>query len=107
MTEDDSHDVYRRSLSRPPSPALIDVAVEKSAGLSKKKFPRTIDVSGWIRVSQQPYGDAARGCHHRGDGPDASQRTISHNRQRRGVLVIEDARRSPWGCGGGSCRKVR
>jgi hypothetical protein len=30
------------------------------------------------------YGDAARGCHHRGDGPDASQRSISHNRQRLG-----------------------
>jgi len=29
------------------------------------------------------YGAAARGCHHRGDGPDASQRPISHSRQRR------------------------
>ena len=34
------------------------------------------------------YGDAARGCHHRGDGPDASQRPISHNRQRRGTLSL-------------------
>jgi hypothetical protein len=42
------------------------------------------------------YGDAARGCHHRGDGPDASQRVISYNRQRLGVLVIEARRRSPW-----------
>src|ERR1051326_8731000 len=34
------------------------------------------------------YGAAARGCHHRCDGPDASQRPISHSRQRREVLLI-------------------
>jgi hypothetical protein len=44
------------------------------------------------------YGDAARGCHHRGDGPDASQRTISFNRQRHRSLVSEALRRVPWGC---------
>jgi len=43
------------------------------------------------------YGDAARGCHHRGDGPDASQRVIANHRQRRGVLVSEAPRRDPWG----------
>jgi len=41
------------------------------------------------------YGDAARGCHHRGDGPDASQRSISHNRQRLGDLIEEASRRNP------------
>jgi hypothetical protein len=35
------------------------------------------------------YGDAARGCFHRGDGPDASQRRISHNRRRHEVLNDE------------------
>jgi hypothetical protein len=43
------------------------------------------------------YGDAARGCHHRGDGPDASQRVIANRRQRREVLVSEALRRDPWG----------
>ena len=42
-------------------------------------------------------GDAARGCHHRGDGPDASERVIANHRQRRGVLVSEALRRDPWG----------
>ena len=50
------------------------------------------------------YGDAARGCHHRGDGPDARQRPISHNRQRREHPVIGVSRRDPWGCIGGACR---
>src|SRR2546429_8911291 len=27
------------------------------------------------------YGVSARDCHHRGNGPDASQRPISHSRQ--------------------------
>ena len=44
------------------------------------------------------YGDAARGCHHRGDGPDASQRPISHNRRRHEDLIDEASRRSPFGC---------
>jgi hypothetical protein len=44
------------------------------------------------------YGDAARGCHHRGDGPDASQRTISHNRRRHEDLDEEGSRRNPFGC---------
>ena len=53
------------------------------------------------------YGDAARGCHHRGNGPDARQCTISHNRQRLGDLVIGAPRRNPWGCRGGTCRRER
>jgi hypothetical protein len=40
------------------------------------------------------YGDAARGCHHRGDGPDARQLPISHNRQRRERLVSKASRRT-------------
>jgi hypothetical protein len=51
------------------------------------------------------YGDAARGCHHRGDGSDASQRTISHNRQRRGHLIDEATWRNPLGYRGGTCRR--
>jgi len=42
------------------------------------------------------YGVAARGCLHRGDGPDARQRTIATNRQRLGVLRDEDTRRYRW-----------
>jgi len=67
------------------------------ANLSQKNISRTIDVSGFIQVSQHVYGDAARGCHHRGDGPDASQRVISNNRQRLGVLVIEGFAAIPVG----------
>src|SRR6202171_6363108 len=73
----------------------------------QKYFVRTIDVSVCIHVSQQLYGDATRGCHHRGDGPDASQRVISYNRQRLGVLVSEASRRYPRGCRGGTCRRDR
>src|SRR5215831_3590176 len=53
------------------------------------------------------YGVSARGCYHRGNGPDASQRPISHSRQRREVLFIEVLRRNPRGCRGGTCRKKR
>jgi len=53
------------------------------------------------------YGDAARGCHHRGDGPDASQRDISHNRQCLGDLIEEASRQNPLGYIGGACRRNR
>src|SRR6266581_3202714 len=53
------------------------------------------------------YGDAARGCHHRGDGPDACTRTISHDRQRLGDLSEEASWRHPWGCRGGRCNRNR
>src|SRR5437762_3510767 len=49
-------------------------------------------------------GVSARDCHHRGNGPDASQRSISHSRQCREVLLVEVSRRNPWGCRGGRCR---
>lgn len=49
------------------------------------------------------YGDAARGCHHRGNGPDARKRTTFVSRQRLGVLINEGPRRNPWGCRGGAC----
>jgi len=52
---------------------------------------------GSFRYHNTLYGDAARGCHHRGDGPDASQRVISNNRQRLGVLVIEGFAAIPVG----------
>ena len=35
------------------------------------------------------YGDAARDCFHRSDGPDASQRRISHNRRCHEDLIDE------------------
>jgi hypothetical protein len=55
---------------------------------------------GAFRYHNNLYGDAARGCHHRGDGPDASKPSISFNRQRLGVLVSEASRRDPWGPSG-------
>jgi hypothetical protein len=70
-----------------------------------KKSSRGIDVSWVHRVSNTLYGDAARGCHHRGNGPDARERTISNSRQRLGVLFIEGPRRNPWGYRGGACRR--
>ncbi|HEV2027080.1 MAG TPA: hypothetical protein VGS16_00940 [Candidatus Dormibacteraeota bacterium] len=52
---------------------------------------------GSFRYHNTLHGTVARGCHHRGDGPDASQHVISNNRQRLGVLVIEGSRRNLWG----------
>jgi hypothetical protein len=97
MTEDDSHDVYRRSTSKRCAWSCDVDQRENLRDLSQKNISRTIDVSGFIQVSQHLYGDAARGCHHRGDGPDASQRVISNNRQRLGVLVIEGFAAIPVG----------
>jgi len=51
------------------------------------------------------YGDAARGCLHRGNGPDARKATIFDNRQRLGILIYEGPWRSPWGYRGGACRR--
>jgi hypothetical protein len=50
------------------------------------------------------YGDAARGCFHRSNGPDARKRTTYVIRQRLGVLINEGPRRNPWGYRGGACR---
>jgi hypothetical protein len=61
---------------------------------------------GFIDYHNTLYGDAARGCHHRGNGPDARERTISFNRLRLGILINEGPRRHPWGCRGGTCRRV-
>src|SRR6202022_1658686 len=72
---------------------VMDLHRENFAMARQKYLFRTIDVSVCIHVSQHMYGDATRGCHHRGDGPDASQRVISFNRQRVGVLVSEASRR--------------
>jgi hypothetical protein len=58
----------------------------------QKKSARGIDVSGVHRVSQHLYGDAARGCLHRGNGPDATEWTISSHRQRLGILINEGVR---------------
>jgi len=58
---------------------------------------------GCIEYHNNLYGDAARGCHHRGDGPDARERTISISRQRLGILIHKGPRRNPWGCRGGAC----
>ena len=56
-------------------------------------------LTGWMQSLYQHilYGDAARGCPHRGNGPDARERDISHNRQRLGDLIEEASRRNPWG----------
>jgi hypothetical protein len=43
----------------------------------RKKFARGIDARRVHRVSNNLYGDAARGCLHSGNGPDARKRTIS------------------------------
>ena len=59
---------------------------------------------GFIEYHNTLYGDATRGCHHRGNGPDARKRTIFDIRRRLGLLIHEDPRRSPWGCRGGTCR---
>jgi hypothetical protein len=54
----------------------------------EKMLDEVLTWVGAFEYHNNLYGDADRGCHHRGDGPDASQRTISNNRQRRGVLFI-------------------
>src|SRR5579864_3714668 len=59
---------------------------------------------GFIEYHNNLYGDAARGCHHRGNGPDTRMRTIFVSRQRLGVLIKEGPRRNPWGYRGGACR---
>jgi hypothetical protein len=51
------------------------------------------------------YGDAARGCLHRGNGPDARNATIFDDRQRLGILIDEGPWRNPWGYRGGTCRR--
>ena len=43
------------------------------------------------------YGDAARGCPHRDNGPDARERDISHNRQRLGDLIRRGFATKPVG----------
>ena len=107
MTENDSHSTIVSVFHRSRTGQFFGARKILSDDPAEKKLPGPIDESGLIQVSQQLYGDAARGCHHRGNGPDASQRTISHNRQRLGDLVIEAPRRSPWGYRGGKCRRVR
>ncbi|HYM96805.1 MAG TPA: hypothetical protein VET26_05875, partial [Candidatus Sulfotelmatobacter sp.] len=73
----------------------------------KKNFDDPLTRVGSFEYHNNLYGDAARGCHHRGDGPDASEPSISYNRQRFEVLVIEASQRNPLGCRGGTCRRVR
>ena len=65
------------------------VALELFDGMSRKKnlsYPLTNAMHTMYQDSL--YGVSARDCHHRGNGPDASQRPISHSRQRRAVLVM-------------------
>jgi len=80
------------------------VIASRRRAIFEKKSSRGIDASGVDRVSNKLYGDAARGCHHRGNGPDARKRTISISRQRLGVLINEGPRRNRWGYRGGACR---
>ena len=65
---------------------------------TKKKSYQPLDVCVPFRYQNNLYGDATRGCNHRGNLHDASARPISHNRQRLGDFVIEAPRRSPVGC---------
>ena len=60
---------------------------------------------GFIEYHNTLYGDATRGCHHRGNGPDARKATIFDNRQRLGILINEGPWRNPWGYRGGTCRR--
>jgi hypothetical protein len=75
----------------PPSTRIA----KKFRTTREKNLARTIDVRGFIQVNNNMYGDAARGCHHRGDGPDSSQRTISDQPPTSRRLVSEAARRNP------------
>src|SRR5260370_37753355 len=52
---------------------------------------------GFIEYQSTLYGDAARGCHHRGDGPGTRKASISTNRQRLGVLIDEGFAAKPDG----------
>src|SRR5689334_422971 len=75
-----------------------------STTLTEKNSSRCIDVSGVDRVSHALCGDAARGCHHSGNGPDARKRTTSISRQCLGALIDEGPRQNRWGHRGGACR---
>src|ERR1700680_4148460 len=75
--------------------------------LHEKKSYQPLDVRVSVRYLNNLYGDATRGCYHRGNGSDASAHSISHNRQRHGELISGPPRRSPWGYRGGACRKIR
>jgi hypothetical protein len=72
--------------------------------LAKKILREGLTRVGFIEYHNNLYGDAARGCHHRGNGPDARMRTIFVSRQRLGALIEEGPRRNPWGYRGGACR---
>src|SRR5689334_2756445 len=104
MTEDDSHSIYRRSVEMSSSRRENRDLRKTFHNPHSKKSSRHIDVSGVDRVSNALYGDAARGCHHSDNGPDARKRTISINRQRLGVLNEEGPWRNRWGYRGGACR---
>ena len=95
MTEDDFHDVYRRSVSVVVRGAMkrrersSSTIIAKIFGRLAKNISREpLTGEGSFRYHNALYGDAARGCHHRGDGPDASQRVITNHRQRLGVLSV-------------------
>lgn len=119
MSEDDFHRAYGRSLcdvivgrvtSRRrrvdgPSTVIITTTSSKISTTSPEKNLRgALTCKGFIEYHNDLYGDAARGCHHRGNGPDARERTIFVIRQRLGVLINEGPRRNPWGYRGGACR---
>src|ERR1700730_2707173 len=75
--------------------------------LHEKNLTNPLDVRVSVRYENNLYGDATRGCHHRGNGSDACAQPISHNRQRHGALINEATRRSPWGYREGTCRRNR
>jgi len=119
VAEDDSHRAYRRSLRDVSDGRVMSrrrrvdgrlmliinaISSEISTTTRKKILREGLTRVGFIEYHNNLYGDAARGCHHRGNGPDARMRTIFVSRQRLGVLIKEGPRRNPWGYRGGACR---
>jgi|SRR5690348_4814690 len=83
---------------------LVAISSEISTTTRKKILREGLTQVGFIEYHNNLYGDAPRGCHHRGNGPDTRMRTIFVTRQRLGVLINEGPRRNPWGYRGGACR---
>jgi hypothetical protein len=96
MTQDDSHVAYRRSVEEVEVAVIATTSPEISI-TSRKNLSRGLTSAGFIEYHNTLYGDAARGCHHRGNRPDARERTIWISRQRLGVL-IKGPRRNPRVC---------
>src|SRR5712692_160786 len=104
MTEDDSHVVYRRSLSEVAHRHHQRDICRNFPQATRKKISRNIDVRGVHRVSQHPVWRCDSWL------PPQRQRTrrekadhFRHPPTSRSSHH-EDPRRSPWGCRGGTCR---